>query len=256
MPLKLGLAQGLAAGRDDPVVRARRLQRLRQLALVLPGDRRSGDRVHADPRAGDGALRRRRRARCRASPGQDWIAEHAAGAAERAAAVVPIADLIYAKQSFGRVKWVLAVPEDSPFQTPEDLDGPDGRDRARAGHRGVLRAPRRSGQRRVLVGRDRSQAAGARRRDRRSHRNRIVAARQPPAHHRHRAWSRTRSSSPIARALADQWKRDEDREPRAAAAGRDRSARSRRPDAQRSPRRPRRACWRCCRRCSGRRSRR
>src|SRR6188508_2654666 len=54
--------------------------------------------------------------------GQDWIAEHAA-ASGRGAAVVPIADLIYAKQSFGRVKWVLAVPEDSLYQTPKDLEG-------------------------------------------------------------------------------------------------------------------------------------
>jgi len=53
--------------------------------------------------------------------GQDWIAEHAA--AGRGRGVVPVADLIYAKQSFGKVKWVLAVPEDSPFQRPEDLDG-------------------------------------------------------------------------------------------------------------------------------------
>jgi ATP phosphoribosyltransferase len=36
---------------------------------------------------------------------------------------VPIADLVYAKQSFGRVKWVLAVPEDSPFRRPQDLEG-------------------------------------------------------------------------------------------------------------------------------------
>jgi hypothetical protein len=36
---------------------------------------------------------------------------------------VPIADLIYAKQSFGKVRWVLAAPEDSPFRTAEDLDG-------------------------------------------------------------------------------------------------------------------------------------
>jgi ATP phosphoribosyltransferase len=54
--------------------------------------------------------------------GQDWIAEHAA-ASGRGDAVVPIADLVYAKQSFGRVKWVLAVPEDSPYQTPRDLEG-------------------------------------------------------------------------------------------------------------------------------------
>src|SRR5208282_1467211 len=32
-------------------------------------------------------------------------------------------DLIYAKQSMGRVKWVLAVPEDSTFQKVEDLEG-------------------------------------------------------------------------------------------------------------------------------------
>jgi len=36
---------------------------------------------------------------------------------------VSIADLVYAKQSFGRVRWVLAVPEESPWQTPEDLAG-------------------------------------------------------------------------------------------------------------------------------------
>ena len=54
--------------------------------------------------------------------GLDWIAEHAA-ASGNADAVVPIADLVYAKQSFGRVKWVLAVPDDSPFQTPQDLAG-------------------------------------------------------------------------------------------------------------------------------------
>jgi ATP phosphoribosyltransferase len=53
--------------------------------------------------------------------GQDWIAEHAAARGE--AGVVPVADLLYAKQSAGRVKWVLAVPEDSPYQRPEDLEG-------------------------------------------------------------------------------------------------------------------------------------
>jgi ATP phosphoribosyltransferase len=53
--------------------------------------------------------------------GQDWIAEYTAG--KPGAPIVPIANLIYAKQSFGKVRWVLAVPEDSPFQTPEDLEG-------------------------------------------------------------------------------------------------------------------------------------
>src|SRR6184192_3094566 len=39
--------------------------------------------------------------------GQDWIAEHEV--CSKGPRVVPIADLIYAKQSFGRVKWVLAA---------------------------------------------------------------------------------------------------------------------------------------------------
>jgi len=53
--------------------------------------------------------------------GQDWIVEYEA--VRGPSRVVSIADLIYAKQSFGRVKWVLAVPEDSPVRTPSDLEG-------------------------------------------------------------------------------------------------------------------------------------
>jgi ATP phosphoribosyltransferase len=57
--------------------------------------------------------------------GQDWIAEHAEQRPSEngAPAVTSVADLIYAKQSFGKVRWVLAVPEDSPFKTPQDLEG-------------------------------------------------------------------------------------------------------------------------------------
>jgi ATP phosphoribosyltransferase len=54
--------------------------------------------------------------------GQDWIAEHAASGSGTTAPV-PLADLIYAKQSFGKVRWVLAVPEDSRYQRPQDLEG-------------------------------------------------------------------------------------------------------------------------------------
>ncbi len=54
--------------------------------------------------------------------GQDWIAEHAAGNSGDAG-VQPLADLIYAKQSFGKVRWVLAVPEDSRYRTARDLEG-------------------------------------------------------------------------------------------------------------------------------------
>jgi len=48
--------------------------------------------------------------------GRDWIEENEA-------AVVAVADLIYAKQSFGKVRWVLAVPEASQFHCVKDLDG-------------------------------------------------------------------------------------------------------------------------------------
>ena len=48
--------------------------------------------------------------------GKDWILENEA-------TVVEVADLIYAKQTFGKVRWVLAVPEKSPFQSVKDLEG-------------------------------------------------------------------------------------------------------------------------------------
>src|SRR5207237_8360110 len=51
--------------------------------------------------------------------GQDWIAEHEAGDG-KTGVLTSIADLIYAKQSFGKVKWVLAVPEDLPLQAVTD----------------------------------------------------------------------------------------------------------------------------------------
>jgi ATP phosphoribosyltransferase len=54
--------------------------------------------------------------------GQDWIAEHQVGHPEETP-LVPVADLVYAKQSFGKVRWVLAAPEDSEYRTPEDLRG-------------------------------------------------------------------------------------------------------------------------------------
>ena len=48
--------------------------------------------------------------------GRDWIQENEAD-------VKAIADLIYAKQSFGKVRWVLAVPEASSFSSVRDLEG-------------------------------------------------------------------------------------------------------------------------------------
>jgi len=53
--------------------------------------------------------------------GQDWIAEHKLGKAGKYP-LTSIADLIYAKQSFGIVRWVLAAPESSRFKSPSDFE--------------------------------------------------------------------------------------------------------------------------------------
>jgi ATP phosphoribosyltransferase len=53
--------------------------------------------------------------------GSDWVAEQAEANAH--GPVVPVADLVYAKQSFGKVRWVLAVPEESTVRAVRDLDG-------------------------------------------------------------------------------------------------------------------------------------
>jgi len=54
--------------------------------------------------------------------GLDWVAEHTLGR-DAHTCVVSLADLVYSKQSFGKVRWVLAVPEDSRYQKPQDLEG-------------------------------------------------------------------------------------------------------------------------------------
>jgi ATP phosphoribosyltransferase len=48
--------------------------------------------------------------------GLDWVVESGLE-------VVAVSDLIYAKQSRGKVRWVLAVPENSSYQKPADLAG-------------------------------------------------------------------------------------------------------------------------------------
>jgi ATP phosphoribosyltransferase len=48
--------------------------------------------------------------------GRDWVEE-------TGASVETICDLVYSKQSFGKVRWVLAVPEASSFQSVKDLEG-------------------------------------------------------------------------------------------------------------------------------------
>jgi ATP phosphoribosyltransferase len=48
--------------------------------------------------------------------GHDWVVETGSNVEE-------LAELVYAKQRLSRVRWVLAVPEDSPIQKPADLAG-------------------------------------------------------------------------------------------------------------------------------------
>ena len=48
--------------------------------------------------------------------GRDWVEEVNAD-------VHAVADLIYSKQSFGKVRWVLAVPESSSINSVKDLEG-------------------------------------------------------------------------------------------------------------------------------------
>ena len=48
--------------------------------------------------------------------GKDWILETGADIEE-------VAELVYSKTSLGRVRWVLAVAEDSPMQSVRDLEG-------------------------------------------------------------------------------------------------------------------------------------
>ncbi len=48
--------------------------------------------------------------------GHDWVQETAAD-------VIELAELVYAKQRLARVKWVLAVPDDSSIHEPRDLEG-------------------------------------------------------------------------------------------------------------------------------------
>jgi ATP phosphoribosyltransferase len=48
--------------------------------------------------------------------GRDWVLETGADVKE-------VAELLYAKQSLAPVRWVLAVPDNAPAQTAQDLEG-------------------------------------------------------------------------------------------------------------------------------------
>ena len=50
--------------------------------------------------------------------GKDWTMENASD-------VIVVCEMVYSKTSFRPTRWVLAVPQDSPIQTLQDLSGKD-----------------------------------------------------------------------------------------------------------------------------------
>ena len=189
--------------------------------------------------------------------GQDWIAEHAAGngGAGDAPSIVPLADLIYAKQSFGKVRWVLAVPEDSRIR------------RRRISK--ARRSPPSSCARRRPTSRGSASSVnvefswGATEVKPPMLADAIVEVTETGSSlraNRLRIIDTVMESNTQLIANAASARRrveaDQAREHRAAAEGGDRSAGPRRHHAQRAASRTSTRCWRCCRRCSSRRSRR
>ena len=186
--------------------------------------------------------------------GQDWIAEHEAGDG-KTGVLTSIADLIYAKQSFGKVKWVLAAPEDSPFRSAKDLEG-------KTIATELVRATRAYfAKQQVNVKVEFSWGATEVKPPMLA--DAIVEVTETGSSlraNRLRILDMVMESNTQLIAnhtvLADPVEADQAREHRAAAQGGDRGAGTRRADAQRAPRRSRRRPRACCRRCSARRSRR
>ena len=179
--------------------------------------------------------------------GKDWILETGGEVQE-------VAELVYAKTSLGRVRWVLAVAEDSAVKSVSDLEGKVIATEAvhltekYLERHGVKRA------RGIFLGRHGSESSAACRRHRGSHRDRRFAARQPFARCRYAARIRAvvhRQS----RVLAGRLEARKNREYGAAARRRDQSLQPRRPDAERAPRRSSRRSRGACPRCGIPRSR-
>ena len=132
--------------------------------------------------------------------GLDWVArERRAGQGARRPA--------RAVAQLRPVRWVVAVKEGSPLPQARRTSRQAHRDRGRRPDARVPAPARREGRGRVLVGRDRGEAADPRRRDRRRHRDRLEPAREQPARDRHACSRARRASSPTARAMPTRWKR-------------------------------------------------
>ena len=108
-------SQGQSAGGYAAAIRACRASRLYEWAILF--------RSTADPEIDCMLIRAQEMARYvehgaidAGLTGLDWVIESGLE-------VATVSDLIYAKRSRGKVRWVLAVPEDSPVQTGGGLSG-------------------------------------------------------------------------------------------------------------------------------------
>ena len=194
--------------------------------------------------------------------GQDWIAEQLGAAVlpveslgENVPGVVSVCDLVYAKQSFGKVRWVLAAPEDSRFKRPQDFEGATIATELvkvteqyfkRMGIRVLVEFSWGATEVKPPVLADGIVEATETGSTLRANRLAIIDT--------------VMESNTQLIANRDAWidpaEAREAREHLAAAEGRDRRPGPRRHHAERAARRPRRASSACCRRCAGPRSRR
>ena len=106
--------------------------------------------------------------------GHDWVVE-------TGAAVQELAELVYAKQRLARVRWVLAVPEDSPMRDARDLEGKVIATEVVKITSEIFGSQRSEGACGFFLGSDGSESAATRGRDCRGDGNGIVAARKPLA---------------------------------------------------------------------------
>ena len=172
--------------------------------------------------------------------GKDWILETGADVEE-------VIELVYSKTSFGRVRWVLAVAEDSPMQSVQRPRRKSDRDGSREDDRAVSRETRREGARGIFLGRDGSESAAAGGRDRGGDGDGLVAAREPPARGRYAARIGDLADRQSQRPAKDPWKHEKITHMAHAARRRDQGVQPRGIDAQRAPRRSRQSAWRAAR---------
>ena len=113
--------------------------------------------------------------------GRDWITE-------TGAEVASLGELHYSKATSQPIRVVLAVPQNSPWQSVTDLPegGPD-LHRAARDYRPVPGGQRGQGHGHPVARGYRGQGAGHRGRHRQPDRDRLLAAPQRPAHPRHAA---------------------------------------------------------------------